>query len=93
MTLAEIVTRITDECPDNEYTHDALNALRHLATLPAVVPDASWFAEQVCEARNIWGRDHEQRWLETDECHPDDFIGNFIREALLTQRGDAQDAT
>jgi len=79
MTLAEIVTRITDECPDNEYTHDALNALRHLATLPAAVPDAMEFDASI-------------NWINPD-CRESYVEGwNACREVILAQRGNAQDA-
>jgi hypothetical protein len=80
MTLDEIVTRITDECPDSEYTHDALNALRHLATLPAAVPDAMEFDVSI-------------NWNHPD-CRESYVEGwNACREAMLTQRSDAQSAT
>lgn len=36
----------------------------------------------VCVARNEWGEKHEERWLETDENHPDEFIGRAVVDAL-----------
>ena len=80
MTLDEIVTRITDECPDSEYTHDALNALRHLATLPAAVPDT----KDDIDAPGYYEIGEASAWAAG---------WNACREAMLTQRGNAQDAT
>lgn len=61
---------------DNIYS-DAVkfSKLKHKAT-------PEWFAEQVCEARNIWSQRHELAWLEDCGPHPDDFIGQYLAEAL-----------
>jgi len=53
------------------------------------LPPAEWFSEQLCIARNEWGEKHEDHWLETDEHHPDDWIGYFIRERLRTYAAQA----
>jgi hypothetical protein len=49
--------------------------------------DASTIATWVCEARNEWAEKHEARWLETDEPHPDDYIGTYIARRLSGQEG------
>lgn len=50
-----------------------------MSAVPSVEEIAGW----VCEARNLWAEQWESKWLEDDEPHPDDFIGQFIRNRLL----------
>ena len=47
------------------------------------IPNDEWFASMVCLARNDWAAKYEDNWLETDENHPDDYMGGEIRTALL----------
>jgi hypothetical protein len=49
------------------------------------IPGDDWFAEMVCEARNLWHIEHEMDFLENDGIHPDEFVGKYIREALLAE--------
>jgi hypothetical protein len=47
------------------------------------VPDVNWFAEQLCELRNVWCETLEENWLETDENHPDEWIAKELHRALI----------
>lgn len=49
------------------------------------VPSDEWFAEMICEARNLWCIEHEMDFLENDGIHIDEFVGKYVREALLAE--------